>query len=155
MAESPKEYQVQEGGWRNYLALLSFSYRTFIAPWPPFALFVIAIAALALVTPTLVVYATTGLVDAVTQDPASPDDSIFELVGLFLPWLGLLLVLRAITGLLGLDPLHRFMGLKLGLSSMKRLGDSLFGKAVSLRLEWFEYPRNYDGCRWSAKMGRI
>ena len=84
MAESPKEYQVQEGGWRNYLALLSFSYRTFIAPWPPFALFVIAIAALALVTPTLVVYATTGLVDAVTQDPASPDDSIFELVGLFL-----------------------------------------------------------------------
>lgn len=152
MAESLKEHQVQEGGWRNYLALLAFSYRTFIAPWPPFSLFVIATAALALVTPTLVVYATTGLVDAVTQDLGAHDDSIFELVALFLPWLALLLLLRALTGLLGLDPLHRFMGLKLGLSSMKRLEDSLFGKAVSLRLEWFEYPRNYDGLQRAVEV---
>jgi hypothetical protein len=37
MAESLIEEQAKPGGWRNYIALLAFSYRTFIAPWPPFS----------------------------------------------------------------------------------------------------------------------
>lgn len=156
MAESVQEVHTKEGGWRDYAGLAAFAYRTFIAPWPPFAIFVIATALLALVTPSLVVYATSELVDAVTQitglGPAGTDNSIAEIVTSFLPWLALLMLMRLFTGLLELDPVHRYMGQQLGLRSMKRLEDSLFGKAVSLRLEWFEHPRNYDGLQRAVEV---
>jgi ABC-type multidrug transport system fused ATPase/permease subunit len=104
------------------------------------------------VTPTLIVYATSSLVDVITEGPGSADDSVPKLVVSFLPWLALLMLMRLLTGLLGLDPLHRFMGLRLGLKSMKKLENSLFGKAVSLRLEWFEIPRNYDGLQRAVEV---
>ena len=139
MTESPQKERAQKSGWRDYLALAAFSYRTFIAPWPPFAFFVLATGAIAVVTPTVIVYATSGLVDAVAQGTgiglANSEDSVVELVTPFLPWLALLLFMRLVTSLLELDPVHRFMGQQLGLRSMKKLEDSLFGKAVSLRLE--------------------
>ena len=131
------------------MALTVFLYRTFIAPWPPFVVFVCATAALALVTPTVIVYATTGLINAVTQGvtllAGESDSSLLEHLYPSLPWLALLVAVRTVDGYLTADPVHRFMGQQLGLRSMKRLEDLLFGKAVSLRLEWFEHPRYYDG----------
>ena len=131
------------GAW----ALAVFAYRTFIAPWPPFAIFMTASALVAVVTPTVIVRATSGLIDAITTSVGpSPDEApLAELLGPVLPWLVLLLAARAAEGLLQLDPLHRFLGQKLGLRSMPRLEDTLYEKATSLRLEWFEYPRYYDG----------
>ena len=128
-------------------ALAVFSYRTFVAPWPPFTLFMAASALVAVVTPTLIVRATSGLIDAIARTAGpSPDEApVGELLGPVLPWLAILLAARAVEGLLQLDPLHRFLGQKLGLHSMARLEDILYEKAVSLRLEWFEYPRYYDG----------
>ena len=135
-------------------ALAVFSYRTFVAPWPPFTIFVAATALVAVATPTVIVRATSGLIDAVTRavGPSPAEAPIGELLGPVLPWLALLLAIRAVEGLLQLDPLHRLMGQKLGLRSMKRLEDLLYGKAVSLRLEWFEYPLYYDGLQRGAEV---
>ena len=156
MSEFPQEKLAQKSRWRDYAALAVFSYRTFIAPWPPFAIFVLATAVVAVATPTVIVYATSSLIEAVTQGTGisadGTDDSVFELVTYFLPWLALLLLMRLLTNLLALNPLHRFVGQQLGLRSMKRLEDLLFGKAVSVRLEYFEYPRNYDGLQRAVEV---
>ena len=135
------------GTLRSVWALAVFSYRTFVAPWPPFTLFMAASALVAVVTPTLIVRATSGLIDAITGAAGlGPDEaSAIDLLWPVLPWLSLLLAARVIEGLLQLDPLYRFLGQKLGLYSMARLEDLLYGKATSLRLEWLEYPRYYDG----------
>ena len=133
--------------WRELRALAAFSYRTFIAPWPPFAIFMAVTAVVAALIPNVLVFATSGLIDAVTQRAALGDFEGESLVGLiipFLPWLALLLVVRTLDGLTSLDPMLRFMGQQLGLRSMKKLEDSLYGKAVTTRLEWFEHPRYYD-----------
>ena len=92
------------------------------------------------------VYATTGLIDAVTQRVGidGAERPFFELVAPFLPWVGLLLVLRLVEHLIQADPFSRYLSLHLGLRSMRRLEAWVFGKAVALRLEWFEYPRYYD-----------
>ncbi len=132
---------------RGVWALAVFSYRTFIAPWPPFTIFMAVSALIAVVTPTVIVQATSGLIDAISRTVGpSPDEApLGELLGPVIPWLALLLAMRAIEGLLQLDPLHRFLGQKLGLHSMARLEDLLYTKAMGLRLEWFESPRYYDG----------
>ena len=149
MAQATDTHGLPKFDLREAWSLAVFAYRTFIAPWPPFTLFLIANAALVLVLPTVTVYATSGLIDAITDytglSPGSGDESAVDLVMSFLPWLALLLVLRLFTGLLGFDPLDRFTAEQLSLRSMKRLEDSLFGKSASLRLEWFEYPDSYDG----------
>ncbi len=132
---------------RTVWALAAFSYRTFVARWPPFTLFMAASALVAVVTPTLIVRATSGLIDAITVAvvPGTNEASAIDLLRPVLPWLALLLAARVVEGLLQLDPLHRFLGQKLGLRSMARLEDLVYGKAMSLRLQWFEYPRYYDG----------
>ena len=132
---------------RSVWALAVFSYRTFIAPWPPFTIFMAASALVAVVTPTVIVRATSGLIDAISRTVGpSPDEApVGELLGPVIPWLALLLAARAVEGLLQLDPLHRFLGQKLGLRSLARLEELLYTKAMGLRLEWFEYPRYYDG----------
>ena len=132
---------------RSAWALAVFAYRTFIAPWPPFTIFMAASALISIVTPTVIVRATSGLIDAISRTVGPGPDEVpaGELLGPVIPWLALLLAARAAEGLLQLDPLHRFLGQKLGLHSMARLEDILYEKAVSLRLEWFEYPRYYDG----------
>ena len=139
---------------RGVWGLAVFWYRTFVAPWPPFTVFVVMTALVAVATPTVIVRATSGLIEAVTRavGPSPGEAPVGELLGPVLPWLALLLAIRAIEGLLQLDPLHRLMGQKLGLRSMKRLEDLLYGKAVGLRLEWFEYPRYYDGLQRGAEV---
>jgi len=124
-----------------------FSYRTFIAPWPPFAVFMAASALVAFVTPTVIVRATSGLIDAIarTAGPNPSEASLIELLEPVLPWLALLLAVRAADSVIQMDAPFLFLARKLGLHSMARLEDLLYGKAVSLRLEWFEYPRYYDG----------
>ena len=141
--------------WQGAWAFTAFCYHTFVAPWPPFLLYIAATAVIGVVTPTLIVRATSGLIDAITRNLASgPVDtaSAIETLTPVLPWLGLLVFVRTVVGLLELNPVHRFMSQKLGLRSMKRLEDLLYGKAVSLRLEWFEYPRYYDGLQRAVEV---
>ena len=132
---------------RSMWAFAVFSYRTFIAPWPPFTVFMAASALVAVVTPTVIVRATSGLIDAITRAVVtSPGEaSLIELLEPVLPWLALLLTVRAADSVIQMDAPFLFLARKLGLHSMARLEDLLYGKAVSLKLEWFEYPRNYDG----------
>ena len=53
---------------------------------------------------------------------------------------------------LQIDPVLRYLGQKLGLRSMKRLEDLLYEKAMSLRLDWFEYPHYYDGLQRAVEI---
>lgn len=139
---------------RNAWALAVFSYRTFVAPWPPFTVFIAASAIVAVVTPTVIVRTTIGLMNAVNRaaERGVSEASTIELLGTVLPLLAVLLTVRVVEGLLQLDPLHRFLGQKLGLRSMVRLEGLLYGKAVSLKLEWFEYPGYYDGLQRGAEV---
>ena len=131
---------------RKVWALAVFSYRTFVAPWPPFTLFMAASALVAVVTPTVIVRATSGLIDTISGAVGpGPEASAIDLLGPVLPWLALLLAVRAVDGLIQMDAPFLFLAKKLGLHSMARLEDLVYGNAMSLRLEWFEYPRYYDG----------
>ena len=132
---------------RSMWAFAIFLYRTFIAPWPPFTVFVAASALVAVVTPTVIVRATSGLIHAITRAVGtSPGEaSLIELLDPVLPWLALLLTVRAADSVIQMDAPFLFLARKLGLHSMAKLEDLLYGKAVSLSLEWFEYPRYYDG----------
>ena len=143
--ESPMKRWIET--LRSMWALAAFSYRTFVAPWPPFTIFMAASALVAVVTPTLIVRATSGLIDAIIRAVGtSPGEaSLIELLEPVLPWLALLLTVRAADSVIQMDAPFLFLARKLGLHSMARLEDLLYGKAVSLRLEWFEYPRYYDG----------
>ena len=133
---------------RDLFSLAVFWYRIFIAPWPPFTALMAVIAVIAVATPSVIVRATSELIDAITrsiESGSTETGSAIELLTPVLPWLAILFAVRAVESVLQIDPVLRYMGQKLGLRSMKRLEDHLYGKATNLRLEWFEYPRYYDG----------
>ena len=140
---------------RNLWALAVFWYRIFIAPWPPFAIFMGVTAVVAAVIPSMLVFATSGLIDAVTERARTGNfegESFIGLMVQFLPWMVLMLFVRAVEELSKLDPMHRFMGKQLGLRSMRRLEGLLYGKAVATRLEWFEHPRYYDSLQRAVEV---
>ena len=144
----------RRSAWRNAWDLTKFGYGTFIAPWPPFAVFMAVIAVVSATIPSVLVFATSGLIDAVRERATSgglQGESLVGLVVPFLPWLFLLLFLRMLDEVTKLDPMHRFMGQQLGVRSMKRLEETLYGKAVTTRLEWFEHPRYYDNLQRSVE----
>ena len=154
MVELIQTVTAQKSGWRAAWDLLKFGYGTFIAPWPPFAIFMGVTAIVAAVIPSVLVFATSGLINAVTERAMTGEFEGESFVGLivpFLPWMVLMLFVRAVDELSRLDPMHRFMGKKLGLRSMKRLEGLLYGKAVAMRLEWFEHPRYYDSLQRAAE----
>ena len=104
-------------------------------------------AVVASVIPSMLVFATSGLIDAVTARARTGNfegESFIGLIVQFLPWMVLMLFVRAVEELSKLDPMHRFMGKQLGLRSMRSLEGLFYGKAVATRLEWFEHPRYYD-----------
>ena len=140
---------------RNLWALAVFWYRIFIAPWPPFTVFMAVTAVVASVIPSMLVFATSGLIDAVTERARTGNfegESFIGLIVQFLPWMVLMLFVRAVEELSKLDPMHRFMGKQLGLRSMRRLEGLLYGKAVATRLEWFEHPRYYDSLQRAVEV---
>ena len=140
---------------RDLWALAVFWYRIFIAPWPPFTVFMAVTAVVAVVTPTVIVQATSGLIDAFTRTVESGSGesaTVIELLTPLLPWLALLFAVRAVDSVLQIDPVLRYIGQKLGLRSMKRLEDLLYEKAMSLRLDWFEYPHYYDGLQRAVEI---
>ena len=140
---------------RDLWALAVFWYRIFIAPWPPFTVVMVVIALVAVATPIIIVRATSGLIEAITRgiEAGSIETAAaIDLLTPILPWLALLFAVRAVESVLQIDPVLRYMGQKLGLRSMKRLEDLLYGKATSLRLDWFEHPRYYDGLQRAVEI---
>ena len=103
MAESIEESRSLRRRIRDGWEIAKFSYQTFIAPWPPFAIFLVVSAAVNVVTPIAIVYATSGLIDAVTAvvgtGSVGSDEPLLTLVGNFMPWIGFLLVLRILDTL--------------------------------------------------------
>ncbi len=144
----------RRSAWRNTWDLAKFGYSTFIAPWPPFAIFMVVTVVVSAIIPSVLVFATSGLIDAVGERAIGGNlegEPLLGLVAPFLPWLVLLLFLRMLDKVTKLDPMHRFIGQQLGVRSMKRLEDKLYGKAVTTRLEWFEHPRYYDNLQRSVE----
>ena len=97
---------------RELWALAVFWYRIFIAPWPPFTVFMAVTAVVAVVTPTVIVQATSGLIDAFTRTVESGSGesaTVIELLTPLLPWLALLFAVRAVDSVLQIDPVLRYI----------------------------------------------
>lgn len=132
------------GDWLN---LLAFAYRVFIAPWPPFAVLIVAVAVAATATPIALVWITTALVDGIAGAVADGgvEGSFLSILSPHLPGIGLLFLLRYVQHMAQNDALIRLMALQLSLRSLDRLETSFFLKSTQIRLEWFEYPEYHDG----------
>lgn len=138
----PLSHRIRDG-WE----LAKFAYQTFIAPWPPFTVFLLVSAAVNVATPIVIVYATAGLIDAVTASIGTGSVGSETFLGTgsgFLGWIALLLVARFLSDLGRSATLQRFVLRSVNLRSMDRLERMVYEKALSLRLEWFEYPTYYD-----------
>lgn len=103
MADIMKQRRSLSWRIRDGWEIAKFSYKTFIAPWPPFTIFLVVLAAVNVVTPIAIVYATSGLIDAVTAvvgtGSVGSDEPLLTLVGSFMPWIGFLLALGVPTAL--------------------------------------------------------
>ncbi len=147
MAELVEERRPLSQRIRDGWELAKFAYQTFIAPWPPFTVFLVVSAAVNVATPIVIVYATAGLIDAVTASIGTGSVGSGTFLGTgsgFIGWISLLLVARFLLDLGRSATLQRFVIRRVNLRSMDRLERLVYEKALSLRLEWFEYPGYYD-----------
>ena len=125
-----------------------FAWSTLIAPWPPFAVFLAIGGVIAAVTPLVLIYATTGLIDSMSADlllqPEAVEQSLIESLAPYLPWLFLLIGTRMVNWLVYMDSYQRYLTAQLMERVTERLDRMLFEKSLSLRLELFESPVYYD-----------
>jgi len=124
-----------------------FAYRTLIAPWPPFMIYLICSGILGGITPLLQIYATTGLIDALTaRTPRAiaPDAGVLALLAPYAPWLLLLIGTMLVNWLVFMDTIQRYFGAQLNERVKERFDALLFQKALSLRLEQFERQDYHD-----------
>ena len=82
MADLAQTSAVRRSAWRTAWDLTKFGYSTFIAPWPPFAIFMAVTAIISAVVPSGLVFATSRLIDAVAEQAAGGDLRSEPLVGL-------------------------------------------------------------------------
>ena len=125
-----------------------FANSTLIAPWPPFAVVLVATAVIGAVIPPVLVHATSGLIDSLTAHVSnSGHESLLESLRHHLPWLLLLIGARLTSELIFMDSYQRYLATQLQDRTLPRLEGALFTKAMALRLELFESPRYYDTLR--------
>ncbi len=116
----------------DYLGLLAFAYRVFIAPWPPFAVLIVVVAVAATATPIALVWITTALVDGIAEAVADDgvEGSFLSILSPHLPGIGLLFLLRYVQHMAQNDALIRLMALQLSLRSLDRLETWFFLKST-------------------------
>ena len=113
---------------RSVWALAVFWYRTFVAPWPPFTIFMAASAVIAVVTPTVIVRATSGLIDAITRavGPSPNEASLRRASGAGTSLACPSTRSEGCDSVIQMDAPFLFLARKLGLHSMARLEDLLY-----------------------------
>ena len=82
------------------------AYELLIAPWPPFALFLIAAGAVGGATPLLQIKVISGLINALTPRaggvPGVRSGPLSQILSPYLPWLFLLLALRIVDWIISI-----------------------------------------------------
>jgi len=150
VAESTRIWRAPARTWR----IGRFAVETLIAPWPPFALFLIVSAVLGAIIPLVQIAATTDLVDAMgarlaaeppNEAGATPSlGAIADAAAPFVPWLAPLVGALVVSRMIYFDPFHLYMAARLNERVRERLDRAFYAKALALRLEWFESPAYYD-----------
>ena len=121
-----------------------FAYRTLIAPWPPYAVFLIVIGAIGGAVPLLHIYATTHLIDMLMAERARADASSIDLLMPYAPYLGLLIGMMALHWILYYDTFQRYLAAHLNERVVQRFNKTFFWRVFALPLERFEYPEQHD-----------
>ena len=125
-----------------------FAYELLIAPWPPFALFLVAAGAIGGMTPLLQIKIISGLINVLTLQAgglrAVHRASPLQTISPHLPWLFLLICMRIIDWMISTETFRWYLAAQLNERVRERFDRLFYRKALSLGLEWFESAAYYD-----------
>lgn len=136
--------QNNKGRLRSAWEFAKFFHLTFIAPWPPIAFLLIGTAIAGAASPIIIVYVTRRLVDDLTAGIGESSSSILDALAPHAPWLGLLVLIRLVDHYSQMGPFHYYLGYLLNDRSRRKFDPMFFRRALTMRLEWFEYPEYHD-----------
>lgn len=125
---------------RSVWEFAKFFYLTFVAPWPPIAFLLIGTAVAGAASPIIIVYVTRRLVDDLTAGIGESSTSMLDGLAPHAPWLGLLVLIRLVDHYSQMGPFHYYLGYLLNDRSRRKFDPMFFRRALTMRLEWFEYP---------------
>ncbi len=116
-----------------------FAWETLVAPWPPFALFLIVTGILGAVVPLLRIQLTTGLINRLTAHAHSgaASGSLLTVLVPYLPWLLPLILIMVLNWIIYMDTFQRYLSTMLTERVRERFEQRFFAQALSLRLEQF------------------
>ena len=128
--------------------LVYFAFQMIIAPWPPFALFLVVIGVVGASTPVVQISAISHLISLLSSHLATAHASEApNLERLFIPYIGPLLLLLGtviLNRLIYLDPFHAYLAGHLNERVQEHFDHLLFRKGFSQHLEEFENTTYYD-----------
>ncbi len=84
------------------------------------------------------------LIDDLTTGIGAAPSSILDAVAPHAPWLGLLVLVRLVDHYSQMGPFHYYLGYLLNDRARRKFDPMFFRKALTMRLEWFEYPEYHD-----------
>ena len=151
--------QENKGRLRSAWEFAKFFHLTFIAPWPPIAFLLLGTAVAGAASPIIIVYVTRRLIDDLTAGIGEGSPSMLDALAPHAPWLGLLVFIRLVDHYSQMGPLHYYLGYLLNDRSRRKFDPMFFRGALTMRLEWFEYPStttpsNGAVSRWRTSTSR-
>ena len=136
--------QDNKGRLRSAWEFAKFFHLTFIAPWPPIAFLLLGTALAGAASPIVIVYVTRRLIDDLTAGIGESSTSMLDALAPHAPWLGLLVFIRLVDHYSQMGPFHYYLGYLLNDRSRRKFDPMFFRRALTMRLEWFEYPEYHD-----------
>ena len=136
--------QTNRGRLRSAWEFAKFFHLTFIAPWPPIAFLLVGTAVAGAASPIIIVYVTRRLIDDLTAGTGAASSSMLDALAPHAPWLGLLVLIRLVDHYSQMGPFHYYLGYLLNDRSRMKFDPMFFRRALTMRLEWFEYPEYHD-----------
>jgi ATP-binding cassette, subfamily B, bacterial len=135
-------------GLADAWALARFVFVTLIAPWPPFAVFLLITGVVGGLIPLVQIRVISGLIDALAAHslvgPASVESSLASLLTPYLPWLLLLIGMTIVEWMVYENSFQGYLAAQLDERVRERFDRAFYQKALSLRLDWFESTAYYD-----------
>jgi ATP-binding cassette subfamily B protein len=137
--------------WRLF-RLFHFAYDTLIAPWPPFAVFLVVTAVLGTAIPLARLRLTADLLNALARHhPTVPVTGgaatllpLLPLLQPYLPYLAALTAVMVINWLIYMDSYQRYVSAVITERVRERFEQRFLAKALSLRLEQMESAGTYN-----------
>ena len=127
--------------------MLRFGWETTIAPWPPFAVFLVLTGVIGGLTPPIMVVTISGLIETATENlPSgqSVERSLLDALRPVLPWVLALFGLRIVSWIAYSEKVQTFLSVHLRERVIERFDRLLLTKAYSVPLSRFETTEFYD-----------